>query len=108
MELIRGDGEGRRRREKERREEERELPVSAKANPALQMIRTDDMTQDGSVVPVRLLVAHQERVVLPWINLRANRWRTPGDIVGDIGHRWRLRWRLRWQHGASLAITMSP
>ena len=80
----------RREEEEERREEERELPVSAEANPALQ-IRTDDITQD--VVPVTLMVAHQEHVVLPWINLRANRWRT--------------RWRRRWRHNQSLATSLA-
>ena len=66
------------------------------------MIRTDDVTQDDRVVPVRLLVAHQERVVLPWINLHANRWRhkqslatslatqtVVGDFAGNTGRRWR-------------------
>ena len=47
------------------------------------MIRTDDVTQDDRVIPVRLLAA------LPWINLCANRWRR------------------RWRHKRSLATSLA-
>ena len=44
--------------------------VSAETDPALQVVRVDDVAQDGGMVPVALLVTHHEHVVFPWINFR--------------------------------------